>query len=79
MIARGGERRRQAGEHAGRVVGDRAGLAVHDLLGLNDLAAEHLADRLMTQANPEYGKIFRRALDQVQANARLVRIARAGA
>src|SRR5450759_5900035 len=49
VVARCGERIRQAGEYAGVVVMDRRCLAVHQLFGVVDAPAERLADVLMTE------------------------------
>ena len=50
VIARGGERIGELAEDAFRVVVNAAGLAVEELGGANDFAAEGRADRLL--ANP---------------------------
>ena len=47
------ERARQTLEHAGVVVSDERGLAVHDLRRPHDLAAEDLADALVAEAHAE--------------------------
>ena len=78
VVARGGERRRQPGEHAATIMADAAGLAVHQPAGALDHAAESLTDRLVAQAHAQQ----RHARgggggDQGQADARLGRRARA--
>ena len=47
------ERLREAREESGSVVLDRARLPVHEPLGLADLAAERLDDRLVPETDPE--------------------------
>src|SRR3972149_3486521 len=49
------ERVGEAAEDAGAVVVDHAGLAVHDLGGAGDDAAERLADRLAAPADTQEG------------------------
>ena len=53
MIPGGRERRRNPGEDRRPVVTDCGGFAVHQLLRANDVAAERLSDRLMSQADAE--------------------------
>ena len=53
VVAGGLERVGQPGEHAGVVVADQRGLAVHDLGRPHDVAAEHLADALVAEAHAE--------------------------
>ena len=52
---------------------------MHDGLGLNHLAAKHLTNGLEPQADAEDRQVFRGRLDQVQTDARPIRITRAGA
>ena len=61
VVAGGLERLGQAGEHAGAVVADQRRLAVHDLRGPHDLAAEDLADALVAEAHAEDGTAGRRS------------------
>jgi len=60
------------------VVVDLAGLAVHQRLGADDLAAEGPADRLVAEADAEDRQVVGGGLQQVQADAGLVRRAGAG-
>src|ERR1700744_1971555 len=53
VVARGGEGGLQSGEDALALVMDLAGLAVHQRLGVDHLAAIGLADRLVAQADAE--------------------------
>ena len=57
VVAHRVERFGHAGEKSLAVVGDSGDLAVHDLLGLNDLCAERLADALMSEADPQHGDL----------------------
>ncbi len=56
VIAHHGVRTGQIGEHASAVMGDGAGLAVHDLPRPHDLAAKRGADGLMPQADAQNGQ-----------------------
>src|SRR5689334_14781402 len=53
VIARGFERRGETGEDALSFMEDRRDATVHQTIGTHDLAAERLADRLMTEADAE--------------------------
>ena len=53
VVARGLERIVEAGEERAAVVVDHVGLAVHEILGADDLAAERLAHRLMAEADAQ--------------------------
>lgn len=54
-------------------------LAMDDLVAAHNLAAEGLANALMTKANPDQGCArLRRQRDHLKANTRLIRIARPG-
>ena len=64
VVAGGGEGVRQAGEDALAVVVDRAGLAVHQGLGADHLAAKGLADGLVAQADAEDRQVGRRGREQ---------------
>ena len=44
---------------------DLRGLAVHEPLGVHDAAAEHLADALMPEADPEDRDLARKGADQL--------------
>src|SRR5215813_4629044 len=72
VVARGLERRRQAAEYTGTGVRDRRRLAVHQCLRADDLAAESLSERLMTQADAE-NRPIRKSLEDAERNAGLVR------
>src|SRR5690348_1636129 len=78
MIARGFEWRVDAAKDAAAIVLDFGKLAVHRHRCAHDLAAESLADRLVAEANAEDRDARRRGGDQVEADAGLVRRARAG-
>src|SRR5258707_3072957 len=54
MVTRRHEGARQPAEHADAGMADRRGFPVDDLTRMHDLAAESLADRLMTEAHPQY-------------------------
>ena len=71
VVARGGERVRQAGEDALAGVVDRAGLAVHQALGADHLAAHGLADRLVAEADAEDRQVVRRARRSAPGRCRL--------
>src|SRR5215475_13192668 len=69
VIARGPEGRGDILEHALALVLHLGELAVHGQWGAHDLAAEHLADRLMTQAHAQNGRLRPgRGPDQIHAN-----------
>jgi hypothetical protein len=68
----------KTGEDALAVVLDLAGLAVHQALGADHLAAEGLADGLMAQANSKDGHFAGHVADQRNQNAGLAGRARAG-
>ncbi len=53
MVARGRERRGQAGENAAAVVFDVRNLAVHLARRVRDGCTEHLTDRLQSEADAE--------------------------
>ena len=79
MIARRLEGRGHVLEHALALVADARQLAVHGHGRAHDLAAEHLADRLMAEADAEQRHLrLGRRLDQVHADAGFVGRARAG-
>ena len=78
MVAGGGERRRQVGEHAGPVVLDRAQLAVHHLPRAADRGAERLGDRLVAEADAQDRDAAGGGADQRQRDAGAVGIAGPG-
>ena len=63
MIPCGPEWIRQPSEDPFPVVGDLAGLAVHEFLGTDDFPAEGIADALVAQAYPQDGDFPRDLLD----------------
>jgi len=63
MVARGGEGIGQLAEYILVVVMDLAGFAVEELWGAYNLAAKRNANRLMTEADAEDGKLSGEALD----------------
>ena len=60
VVARPGQRRRQAGEHTAAVVGDLRRLAVHQRRRPGDRGAVGVADRLMAEAHAEHRDVPRR-------------------
>ena len=79
MVARSLEHLGQAREDAPPVVGNRGGLAVHDLRGPHDPASEDLTDALVARADPEHGKALPAELgDGKRAHAGLFRPSRPG-
>src|SRR5262245_37229724 len=77
VIARSFERRIYAAKHAAAVVLDLRQFAMNRHRRPHDLAAEGLADRLMTQAHPEDRDARRGGRDQIETDAGFVRRARA--
>ena len=69
MIAGGGEALRQAFENVGVFVEDGRGLAVHEAVGPHDVAAEIMADRLMSKAYAEDGFFTGERRDHVERHA----------
>jgi hypothetical protein len=63
VVAHHGERIGQAGEHALALVMHGRGLAVHQLLGMHDLAAEGRADALVAEADAEQRDLAGELLD----------------
>ena len=63
VIAGGGERIGQFAENIFAVVMDLAGLAVEQLRGADDFAAESRADGLVAEADSKNGKLACQALD----------------
>ncbi len=78
VVARGHEVLRQLAKDRLVVVMDAAGLAVHEVRGANDLAAEGVADGLMTQADAQKRNLAGEAPDDVDADAGILGHARAG-
>ena len=76
VVARRLERVGQAAEDALPVVKDRRRLAVHDPFVPHHLAAEHVADALVAQADAERRHRFGEPPDQLVGDARLARRAR---
>ena len=68
---------RQARIEAAAIVADGRYLAVDDLRGPHDLAAEHLADGLMAEADAEDWHLAAERPDEVLADASVFRHARA--
>ncbi len=66
----------QAGEEALPVVVDLRGLAVHEVGGRDDLAAEGLPDALVAEADPEERDLAGQLPDGVQADAAVLGSAR---
>ena len=73
MIARGFERVVHAGKDGPTVMGNAAGLAVHDAPGTDDSCAERLGDALMSQADAQDRNPTGQSADDVHTDARLHR------
>ena len=78
MVAGRVERIGQALEHIGAAMEDRRGLAVHQVRGADDAAAEDMADGLMTEAHAQDWLLAREGLDHIAGDPSLGRRARAG-
>src|SRR5690348_10470368 len=78
MITRRHEILCEAAEDCFAVVMNFAGFAMHDFGRADDASAERLADRLMSQANPQDRNFACKTLDQRLADAGLLRSAGAG-
>ena len=76
VIARGRHGRGQAAEDGLVVVGDGAGLAVHQVRSAHDVAAKSRADGLMSQADAENRNFAGEVPDQIDADAGVLRRAR---
>ena len=77
MIPGGGHGHGKALKHGFIVVHDWARLAMHEVRGADDASAEGFADGLMSEADSEYGNFPGEMADQVDADARFMRSARA--
>ena len=73
MIAGRGHGRGQAPKDGSAVVLHRAGLAVHEVRRADDVAAEGVADGLMTQTDAKHRNLAGEVADQFDADARFVR------
>src|SRR5689334_17390806 len=71
MIARRREAVRHRREDALRAMPDLGHLAMHQLRRPDHLAAKGLADRLVTEADAEYGHLILRLVDELEADAGL--------
>ncbi len=78
MIASTNHRAGNAAKNGAAVVLDRTGFAVHQPRRANDSAAKGRADRLMSQAHSQDGDLAGKVFHQRNADARLLRRARAG-
>ena len=78
MVASTGERRFEPGEDALAVVSNRAGFAVHQVAGADDLTAECFADGLVTQADAENRHFPGHVANERNQNSRIGRSAGAG-
>ncbi len=78
VVARRRERLRQAAKDGAVVVLHLAGLAVHERFGAHHFSAESRADGLMPQTHAEDGRAASHPADQFDADARILRRARAG-
>src|SRR5919106_5678764 len=73
MIAGGLKRVFQPPEHIGPLMVDQGGLAVHDLFGMDHLAAECLTNGLVPETHPKDRDPAAEALDHRERDPRLVR------
>src|SRR5688500_9068617 len=64
MITSRDERVGQPTKYAGIIVGNERGLAMHEMLCMNDFSAKGLPYALVTQAYAQYGNLTIVALDQ---------------
>ena len=78
MIACCGERIGQSAEYAVAVVVNLRSLAVHQRLGVNDLAAKSLSNALVAEANAEQRDFTGEVLDRGNRNTGFVRRTGAG-
>jgi hypothetical protein len=78
MVARRGHGHGQALKDGSVVVHHSAGFAVHEVSGANHAAAEGLPDRLVSEADSQHGYLPREVADQINADPRFMRCARAG-
>src|SRR3954468_8028619 len=78
MIARGRHGFRHVLEQRFAVMLDTAGFAVHQLMRTDNLAAERRAQGLMSQAHAQHRTLAGEMLDQINADARLLRRAGSG-
>lgn len=72
MIASGGERARQAGEHPLAGMVHRRGLAVHHLPGTHHLSTERLPQGLMSQTDAENRQLAGEMANRLHGNTGLV-------
>ena len=74
MVARGGDRARQARKHVSALVADQRCLAVHELGSVRHRAAVGLGQRLVSEAYSQHGLVVLTApADQVDAHSRIGR------
>ena len=78
VVARGGEGAGQAAEDARVGVMHRGSLAMHELAGMHDPAAEGGADRLVAEADAEQRQLAGEGLDRRHRDAGLGRRAGSG-
>ncbi|MNT40235.1 hypothetical protein D3C72_1765360 [compost metagenome] len=78
MVAGAGHRVGDVAEHADIVVRHRRHLAVHQLLGVDDLAAKGLADALVAETDAHDRQLAGEVVDGRHRDAGFVRRARAG-
>ena len=78
VVARGSHGHGQALKYGFIVVHDRAGFAVHEMSGPDDVSAERFADRLVAEAYSKHRNFTRKVADQIDADACLMRRAGAG-
>jgi hypothetical protein len=78
VVAGGGEGVGEVAEDTLAVMIDRAGFAVEEFGGADDLRTEGRADGLMAQADAENGQLARQPLDQGDGDASQLRGAGAG-
>ena len=78
VVAGAGHRVGQTVKHAEVQMLHRRGLAVHQLLGVDDLATKRLADALVAQTHAKDGNLAGKALDGGHRHTGFQRRARAG-
>ncbi len=76
VISRGGHWQRRVFKNSPAVMRDLADFAMHDLAGAHDVTAERGADGLVPQTDAENRALTGEVLDEINADASLMRCAR---